>query len=251
MPAPPGLREFDDRIAAIRREKESAIDAQDFEKAASLRDKEKTLLAEKAEREKAWKAGDMDVVAEVDDEQIAEVLANWTGIPVFKLTEEETTRLLRMEEELHKRIIGQEEAIKSVSQALRRPRAGTPRPGGGGGSPPRRSSARKRPSRAAARRSGARGRASRTRAVPVARSSSPAPRVSVRPSWPRRWPSSCSVRTTRSSRSTWVSSTTASPCRGWSVPLPATSATTRVASCPRRCGGRRSGRASSAGSGRG
>src|SRR3712207_1465845 len=98
MTAPPDLREFDDRIAGIRREKESAIDAQDFEKAASLRDKEKTLLAEKAEREKQWKAGDMDVVAEVDDEQIAEVLANWTGIPVFKLTEEETTRLLRSEE---------------------------------------------------------------------------------------------------------------------------------------------------------
>src|SRR3712207_2696035 len=108
-----------DRISGIRREKESAIDAQDFEKAASLRDKEKQLLGEKSEREKQWKAGDMDVVAEVDDEQIAEVLANWTGIPVFKLTEEETTRLLRMEDELHKRIIGQEEAIKSVSQAIR------------------------------------------------------------------------------------------------------------------------------------
>src|SRR6201747_1188736 len=124
MTAPPDLREFDDRISGIRREKESAIDAQDFEKAASLRDKEKQLLGEKSEREKQWKAGDMDVVAEVDDEQIAEVLANWTGIPVFKLTEEETTRLLRMEDELHKRIIGQEEAVKSVSQAIRRTRAG-------------------------------------------------------------------------------------------------------------------------------
>src|SRR6201746_610416 len=134
MTAPPDLREFDDRIAGIRREKESAIDAQDFEKAASLRDKEKTLLAEKSEREKAWKAGDMDVVAEVDDEQIAEVLANWTGIPVFKLTEEETTRLLRMEDELHKRIIGQEEAIKSVSQAIRRTRAGLKDPRRPGGS---------------------------------------------------------------------------------------------------------------------
>src|SRR5204863_9747337 len=122
--APRGLREFDGRVDGIRREKESAIDAQDFEKAASLRDKEKTLLSEKADREKQWKAGDMDVVAEVDDEQIAEVLANWTGIPVFKLTEEETTRLLRMEDELHKRIIGQEEAIKSVAQAIRRTRAG-------------------------------------------------------------------------------------------------------------------------------
>src|SRR6476661_4335057 len=134
MTAPPDLREFDDRIAGIRREKESAIDAQDFEKAASLRDKEKQLLGEKADREKQWKAGDMDVVAEVDDEQIAEVLANWTGIPVFKLTEEETTRLLRMEDELHKRIIGQEQAVKAVSQAIRRTRAGLKDPKRPGGS---------------------------------------------------------------------------------------------------------------------
>ncbi|HEX7277924.1 MAG TPA: ATP-dependent Clp protease ATP-binding subunit, partial [Acidimicrobiales bacterium] len=124
MTAPPDLREFDEKIAEVRREKESAIDAQDFERAAKLRDKEKTLLGQKAEREKQWKDGDLDVVAEVDDEQIAEVLANWTGIPVFKLTEEETTRLLRMEDELHKRIIGQEDAVKAVSQAIRRTRAG-------------------------------------------------------------------------------------------------------------------------------
>jgi ATP-dependent Clp protease ATP-binding subunit ClpC len=108
----------------VRREKESAIDAQDFERAAKLRDSEKQLLGQKAEREKQWKDGDLDVVAEVDDEQIAEVLANWTGIPVFKLTEEETTRLLRMEDELHKRIIGQVDAVKAVSQAIRRTRAG-------------------------------------------------------------------------------------------------------------------------------
>src|SRR5689334_3164195 len=124
MTAPPDLREFDEKIAAVRAGKESAIDAQDFERAAYLRDDEKQLLAQKGEREKQWKSGDLDVVAEVDDEQIAEVLANWTGIPVFKLTEEETTRLLRMEDELHKRIIGQEEAVKSVSQAIRRTRAG-------------------------------------------------------------------------------------------------------------------------------
>ncbi|HEU0087560.1 MAG TPA: ATP-dependent Clp protease ATP-binding subunit [Pseudonocardiaceae bacterium] len=124
MTAPPDLREFDEKIAAVRRDKESAIDAQDFERAAKLRDTEKQLLAKKSEREKQWKAGDLDVVAEVDDEQIAEVLANWTGIPVFKLTEEETTRLLRMEDELHKRIIGQHEAVKAVSQAMRRTRAG-------------------------------------------------------------------------------------------------------------------------------
>ncbi|KQY33774.1 MULTISPECIES: ATP-dependent Clp protease ATP-binding subunit [Nocardia] len=124
MTAPPDLRDFDDKIADARREKESAIDAQDFEKAARLRDKEKQLVAKRAEREKQWRSGDLDVVAEVDDEQIAEVLANWTGIPVFKLTEEETTRLLRMEDELHKRIIGQEDAVKAVSKAIRRTRAG-------------------------------------------------------------------------------------------------------------------------------
>ena len=134
MTAPPDLREFDEKIANVRRDKESAIDAQDFEKAASLRDKEKTLLAEKAQREKEWKAGDMDVVAEVDDEQIAEVLAIWTGIPVFKLTEEETARLLRMEDELHKRVIGQDQAIKAVSQAIRRTRAGLKDPKRPGGS---------------------------------------------------------------------------------------------------------------------
>ena len=134
MTAPPDLREFDERIADVRKEKESAIDAQDFEKAASLRDKEKTLLGEKAQREQEWKAGDLDVVAEVDDEQIAEVLAAWTGIPVFKLTEEETSRLLRMEDELHKRVVGQEQAIKAVSQAIRRTRAGLKDPKRPGGS---------------------------------------------------------------------------------------------------------------------
>ncbi len=134
MTAPPDLREFDERIAEVRREKESAIDAQDFEKAASLRDREKQLLAQKSQREKEWKAGDMDVVAEVDDEQIAEVLATWTGIPVFKLTEEETSRLLHMEDELHKRVVGQEQAIKAVSQAIRRTRAGLKDPKRPGGS---------------------------------------------------------------------------------------------------------------------
>src|SRR5512138_1712133 len=124
MTAPPDLREFDEKIAQVRRDKESAIDAQDFERAAQLRDREKTLLNQKAQREKEWKAGDLDVVSEVDEEQIAEVLANWTGIPVYKLTEEETSRLLRMEEELHKRVIGQEDAVKAVSKAIRRTRAG-------------------------------------------------------------------------------------------------------------------------------
>ncbi len=134
MTAPPDLREFDERIADVRREKEGAIDAQDFEKAASLRDKEKNLLNEKAQREREWKAGDLDVVAEVDDELVAEVLATATGIPVFKLTEEESARLIHMEDELHRRVIGQEQAIKSLSQAIRRTRAGLKDPKRPGGS---------------------------------------------------------------------------------------------------------------------
>ena len=134
MTAPPELRAFDDKIAEVRKEKESAIDGQDFEKAASLRDKEKQLMAEKSEREKSWKAGDLDVVAVVDEELIAEVLSTATGIPVFKLTEAETSRLLRMEDELHKRVIGQEQAIKALSQAIRRTRAGLKDPRRPGGS---------------------------------------------------------------------------------------------------------------------
>ncbi|MEU8393551.1 Clp protease N-terminal domain-containing protein, partial [Nonomuraea sp. NPDC048892] len=100
MTAPPDLREYDEKIANVRRDKESAIDAQDFEKAAALRDQEKQLQLKRERREKEWKAGDMDVVAEVTQELIAEVLATATGIPVFKLTEEESQRLLRMEDEL-------------------------------------------------------------------------------------------------------------------------------------------------------
>jgi len=124
MTAPPDLREFDERIADVRRDKESAIDAQDFEKAAALRDQEKKLLGEKGEREREWKAGDLDVVAEVDERLIGEVLALMTGIPVSDLTEDDIARLLRMEEELHKRVIGQEQAIKALSKSIRRTRAG-------------------------------------------------------------------------------------------------------------------------------
>ncbi len=134
MTAPPDLREYDEKIAQVRKEKESAIDSQDFEKAAALRDTEKQLLGKKATREKEWKAGDMDVVAEVNEELIAEVLATATGIPVFKLTEEESQRLLRMEDELHKRVIGQNDAIRALSQAIRRTRAGLKDPKRPGGS---------------------------------------------------------------------------------------------------------------------
>jgi len=134
MTAPPDLRDFDDRIADVRRRKEGAIDSQDFELAASLRDEEKKLILAKGEREKQWKAGDMDVVAEVDEELIAEVLAVATGIPIVKLSEEESSRLLKMEDELHKRVIGQEEAVKALSRAIRRTRAGLKDPKRPGGS---------------------------------------------------------------------------------------------------------------------
>ena len=134
MTAPPDLREFDEKIQSVIREKESAIDGQDFEKAARLRDDEKNLRAEKSRRESEWRNGDMDVVAEVNEELIAEVLAASTGIPVFKLTEEESSRLLHMEDELHKRVIGNNDAIKALSQAIRRTRAGLKDPRRPGGS---------------------------------------------------------------------------------------------------------------------
>src|SRR5215207_3550197 len=124
MTAPPDVREVDEKIAEVRLRKESAIDAQDFEKAASLRDEERQLLEERARRERDWKSGEMDILSEVDEEEIAEVLSIWTGIPVFKLTEEETEKLLRMEDELHKRIVSQDDSITAVSKAIRRTRAG-------------------------------------------------------------------------------------------------------------------------------
>ena len=99
-----------------------------------MRDKEGKLQEARAEKEKAWKNGELDEIAEVDAELIAEVLANSTGIPVIKLTEEESTRLLNMEDELHKRVIGQDQAIKAISQAIRRTRAGLKDPNRPGGS---------------------------------------------------------------------------------------------------------------------
>ncbi|HEY3338396.1 MAG TPA: ATP-dependent Clp protease ATP-binding subunit [Propionicimonas sp.] len=124
MTAPPDLREFDERIAAVRLQKEAAIDAQDFELAARLRDDERKLTIARAEKEEAWKVGDSDMPAEVDEEAIAEVLSSSTGIPVFKLTEEESSRLMKMEEEIGRRYIGQHDAVKALSRSIRRTRAG-------------------------------------------------------------------------------------------------------------------------------
>ena len=134
MTAPPELRELDEQIASVRRQKEAAIDGQDFEKAAALRDEEQNLATKRAEREQAWKDGDLDVVSVVDEDLITEVLSMATGIPVFKLTEAESAKLLRMEEELHKRVIGQHEAVVALSQAIRRTRAGLKDPNRPGGS---------------------------------------------------------------------------------------------------------------------
>ena len=159
MTAPPEVREVDEKIADVRLRKESAIDGQDFEKAASLRDEERQLQEERSRREQAWKSGEMDILSEVDEEEIAEVLSIWTGIPVFKLTEEETEKLLRMEDE--------------APQAHRHPERGdlgraprdAPYPLGPQGPAPAR----------------------------PARSSSSAPRESERPSSRRRSRSSCSA----------------------------------------------------------
>lgn len=134
MTAPPELRELDENIASVRRQKEAAIDGQDFEKAASLRDEEQRLTGQREEREQAWKDGDMDVVSVVDEDLINEVLSMSTGIPVFRLTEAESAKLLRMEDELHKRVIGQDEAVTALSQAIRRTRAGLKDPNRPGGS---------------------------------------------------------------------------------------------------------------------
>ncbi len=124
LTAPPDLKDLDGKIDETRKAKESSIDAQDFERAAALRDEEKKLIEQRQTREKEWRSEGMDTVLTVDEETIAEVLSNWTGIPVFKLTEEETAKLLRMEEELHKRIVGQEQAVTAVSRSIRRTRSG-------------------------------------------------------------------------------------------------------------------------------
>ncbi|HWL61134.1 MAG TPA: ATP-dependent Clp protease ATP-binding subunit [Microbacteriaceae bacterium] len=134
LSSPPELREFDEKIATVRAQKEAAIEAQDFEKAAGLRDEEKQLLGERLRLEKQWKSGEMGSTGTVDEGVIAEVLAQATGIPVFKLTEEETARLRFMEDALHQRVIGQNEAISVLAKSMRRTRAGLKDPKRPGGS---------------------------------------------------------------------------------------------------------------------
>ena len=124
MHTPEDLRELESSLNEIVLRKKAAVESQDFEEAGRLRDQEKELLTKKEAKESEIRSSGVDLFDEVDEEAIAEVLSVWTGIPVYKLTEEETQKLLHMEDELHKRVIGQEDAIKAVSQAIRRTRAG-------------------------------------------------------------------------------------------------------------------------------
>ncbi len=125
MSAPPRYRELEDEIERVRKDKESSIENQEFEKAASLRDKERKLTQKKRELEEQWRSNESnEEQPQVGEEEIADIVSMWTGIPVFKLTEAESARLVRMEEELHKRVIGQEEAIVAVAKSIRRARAG-------------------------------------------------------------------------------------------------------------------------------
>ncbi len=124
MGSPPEYRKLEQELEKIRKDKESAIERNDFDRAKALTEQEKERMDKKAAMESQWRAEGVDLYDIVDEEVIADVLANWTGIPVYKLTEEETAKLLRMEEELHKRVVGQEPAINALSRAIRRTRAG-------------------------------------------------------------------------------------------------------------------------------
>jgi len=124
MAAPPRYRELEEEIDKVRADKEGAIEAQEFEKAAQLRDKERKLTQKKKELEEEWRNQADEEQPEIGEDEIADIVSMWTGIPVFKLTEAESQKLIRMEDELHKRVIGQHQAIVAVSKAIRRARAG-------------------------------------------------------------------------------------------------------------------------------
>ena len=124
MATPADYQAIEDEIAKVRRDKEVAVERQDFDQAKRLRENEEALLQRQAGQEQQWRAEGIELLDVVDEEVIAEVLADWTGIPVRQLTEEETAKLLRMENELHKRVVGQDDALGAVARAIRRTRAG-------------------------------------------------------------------------------------------------------------------------------
>ena len=185
MCSSPDLREVEDAIVEVRREKEASIDVQDFEKAASLRDDERKLVDRRHELEEKWRESDEAADIFIGEEEVAEVTAMWTGIPVTKLTEAETHRLLRMEEALHQRVVGQDEPVKAPSGL-----------------------------------SADLGRASRTPIGRRVRSCSSARLALARPSWQGRWRSSCLAKSRRSSR--WICPSSWKSIRSavWSVHRP-------------------------------
>jgi ATP-dependent Clp protease ATP-binding subunit ClpC len=122
--APADLKELEERIAQLRREKDESVERQDYELAGRLRDDITRLMADREMKQAQWETTGEQVLPEIGEEEIAEVLAMWTGIPVYKLTEEETEKLIRMEDELHKRIVDQDDSVRAVSQSIRRTRAG-------------------------------------------------------------------------------------------------------------------------------
>ncbi|HIU50042.1 MAG TPA: ATP-dependent Clp protease ATP-binding subunit [Candidatus Limousia pullorum] len=121
---PQEIKELEDKIKKLENEKASAVNEQDFENAAKIRDKQKEANAKLEEMKKSWKDKNANVSGEVKGEDIAEIVSQWTGVPVFQLTEEESQRLLKMEDILHKRVVGQNEAVTAVAKAIRRGRVG-------------------------------------------------------------------------------------------------------------------------------
>lgn len=121
---PQEIKELEDKIKKLENEKASAVNEQDFENAAKIRDKQKEAGAKLEEMKKSWKDKNANVSGEVKGEDIAEIVSQWTGVPVFQLTEEESQRLLKMEDILHKRVVGQNEAVTAVAKAIRRGRVG-------------------------------------------------------------------------------------------------------------------------------
>ncbi|MBN2025992.1 MAG: ATP-dependent Clp protease ATP-binding subunit [Actinobacteria bacterium] len=134
MTAPPDFRDMEEKLQQVRQEKQAAIAAQEFEKAAGLRDKEKEIIGEMDKLEEDWKIPMGSHQLQVTDDDIADILSSWTGIPVSQLTEEESSKLLRMEDALHERVVGQDEAVIAVSRSIRRTRAGLKDPKRPGGS---------------------------------------------------------------------------------------------------------------------
>lgn len=124
LTAPPDVKELEDKIASLKKEKEAAITIQDYEKAAKLRDEEKALTEKLSENKENWSKSNSTAELTVTEKEIAEIISMWTGIPVRSIEETESERLLKLEEILHERVVGQDEAVSAVAKAIRRGRVG-------------------------------------------------------------------------------------------------------------------------------